>query len=166
MTPTAVFLTQLFTSLVAFGLLARWVVSPWLADKPLRVALMILVAPHAMRHIGLSFLVPGVVNPELPANFANAAAYGDFAAGLLALLALVALRQGWTRALAITWVFSIVGIVDLANALRQAAVIPLLEGTWYIPTFIVPLLLVTHAMVVMRLLQSRSQGFHQATFNA
>ena len=102
--------------------------------------------------------MPGVVNPELPATFANAAAYGDFAAGLLALPALVALRQGWTRALAITWVFSIVGIVDLANALRQAAVIPLLEGTWYIPTFIVPLLLVTHAMVVMRLLrQSRSR---------
>jgi hypothetical protein len=152
---TAVFLTQLSLSLVVFTLLARWVLAPWLAEKPLTTALMILITPHAMRHIGLSFLVPSVASPQLPQGIALAAAYGDFAAGLLALLALVALRQAWRNRLAIVWVFSVVGVVDLANALRQAEVIPLLEGTWYIPTFIVPLLLVTHVMIIGRLLLDR-----------
>ncbi len=166
MDPTTVFLTQLATSVLVYSLLARWVLRPWLRDMPLNVALMILIAPHALRHIGLSFLVPGVVNPALPATFANAAAYGDFTAGLLAILALVALRNHWRSAITITWAFSLVGIIDLANALRQAVVIPYLEGTWYIPTFLVPLLLVTHVMVIGRLLSPASKRLLRAPAHA
>ena len=51
----------------------------------------------------------------------------------------------------LTWLFSIVGIADLANALRQAEAVPHFEAAWYIPTFVVPVLLVTHAMIVYRL---------------
>ena len=47
----------------------------------------------------------------------------------------------------------IVGTVDLANALRQAENVPYLLTTWYIPTFFVPLLLVTHALMLVRLFQ-------------
>ena len=43
------------------------------------------------RFIGLSFLVPGVVSPSLPAGFAIPAAYGDFIAGILAIVATIAL---------------------------------------------------------------------------
>lgn len=166
MDPTTIFLTQLATSVLVFSLLARWVLEPWLGDKPLRIALMILIAPHALRHIGLSFLVPGVVNPALPATFASAAAYGDFAAGLLAVLALLALRNHWRSAIPIAWAFSLVGIVDLGNALRQAAVIPYLEAAWFIPTLFVPLLLVTHFMVLTRLLQKHRKGLPRSALHA
>ena len=39
---------------------------------------------------------------------------------------------------------NLVGTVDLMNALRQAEAVPHLGVTWFIPTFWVPVLLVTH----------------------
>lgn len=93
----------------------------------------------------------------MPSSFALAAAYGDFASGLLALLSLVALRRGWSLALPLVWLFNSVGTVDLLNALRQAEAVPHLQTTWYIPTFWVPVLLVTHVMVFARLV-THSQG--------
>jgi len=82
--------------------------------------------------------------------------YGDLLAGVLALLALVALRTDWRGTIALVWVFNVVGTVDLVNALRHADAIPNLGAAWYIPTFVVPLLLVTHVMIFARLLR-RSQ---------
>ncbi len=87
-----IFVTQLTLSIVVFSLLAKWFVGPWLADKPIHVALIALTFPHAMRHVGLSFLVPGLVAESLHESFAGLAAYGDFATGLIAVLALFALN--------------------------------------------------------------------------
>src|SRR5439155_5559035 len=47
---------------------------------------------HSFRFFGLVFILPGVVSPNLPAGFAVFAAYGDFATGLLAMLALLTAR--------------------------------------------------------------------------
>src|SRR5215471_8012811 len=47
---------------------------------------------HSFRFFGLVFLVPGVVGVNLPPGFASFAAYGDFATGLLAMLALLTIR--------------------------------------------------------------------------
>lgn len=149
----AIFGLQLILSLTTYTLLAKWYVAPWLAKKPIHLALMALTFPHAFRHIGLAFLVPGLVAQPLPSSFAFAAGYGDFISGLLALLSLVALRGRWGVAMPLVWIFNIVGTVDLMNALRQADAVPHLQTTWYIPTFVVPLLLVTHAMIFSRLLR-------------
>ena len=89
-----------------------------------REALFWLVLPHAFRHIGMVFLVPGVVAQPLPDYFAIPAAYGDLLAGILALLALVTLRSGWKGALGVVWVFNVAGTVDLLNALRHLDVAP------------------------------------------
>ena len=99
------------------------------------------------------FLVPGVVAQPLPSAFAIPAAYGDLVTGVLALLALIALRTGWARALALVCLFTMVGTVDLLNALRQANVVRDFGAAWYIPTLFVPLLLVTHFMIFARLLR-------------
>ncbi len=152
-----VFGAQLVMSLIVFSMLAKWSVSPWLSTKPLKIALMILIAPHALRHLGLTFLVPSVVEPSLPSSFALTAAYGDFISGLLAILALVALRRDWTSSTPIIWLFSIVGMLDLMNALSQAEAVPSLAGTWYIPTFWVPILLVTHVMIFLRLIKHQAR---------
>ena len=156
-----IFVTQLTLSIVVFSLLAKWFVGPWLTDKPIHVALIALTFPHAMRHVGLSFLVPGLVADSLHDSFAGLAAYGDFVTGLIALLALVALNGRWRISLPLVWLFNIVGTVDLVNALRQAENVPLLLTTWYIPTFFVPLLLVTHFLMFVRLFKhafSRSKN--------
>jgi hypothetical protein len=48
---------------------------------------------HSFRVFGLVFVIPGVVGPNLPAGFATFAAYGDFATGVLAMLALLTVRM-------------------------------------------------------------------------
>ncbi len=149
----AIFGLQFVMSLVVWGLIAKSLLAPWLAKMPQHQALFWLTLPHAFRHIGMVFLVPGVVAQPLPAAFAIPAAYGDLVTGVLALLALVALRTGWAGALALVWLFNIVGTVDLLNALRHVNVAPAFGAAWYIPTFLVPLLLVTHFMIFVRLLR-------------
>ena len=149
----AIFGLQLVLSLVVYALMAKWYVAPWLAEKPINQTLIFLIFPHAFRHLGLTFMVPGVVAQPLPSVFAITATYGDLISGLLALLCLIALRGGWGLALPFVWVFNIVGAVDLLNALRHAEAVPDLGATWYIPTFFVPLLLVTHVMIFARLLK-------------
>ena len=152
-----VFGLQLVLSIVVFALIAKWYVAPWLASKPTHEALIPLIFPHALRHVGLAFLVPGLVAEPLPRSFAFWVAYGDFASGLLALASLIALRRHWSLAISLVWVFNIVGTVDLLNALRQADAVPHLGTTWYIPTFWVPVLLVTHAMIFARLFRRTPQ---------
>ena len=155
MDANAIFGLQFLFSLTVYALLARWFVAPHLAGKPLAEALVPLLVPHAFRHVGLSFLVPGVVAQRLPAAFSGPAAYGDLASALLALLALAALRNRWQIALPLVWVFSAVGTTDLLYALGRGFRVDAqlsMGATWFIPTFVVPALLVTHAMVWRRLL--------------
>lgn len=148
-----IFALQLAISLVLWSLVAKWHLAPWLNKKAPRDALFWLTLPHAFRHLGMVFLVPGVVSRELPPSFATAAAYGDLATGVIALLALVALRTRWVGAVALVWLLNVVGTADLLNALRRADAVPHLWSAWFIPTFFVPLLLVTHFMAFGRLLR-------------
>ena len=158
MNTQAVFGLQFPLSLIAWAVIAKTLLIPWLRSKPLNEVLIWLIVPHAFRHIGMVFFVPGVVANPMPEAFANAAAYGDLLAGLLALLAIVTLQTGWVGALAIVWLFNVVGTVDLINALRQPDAIPALGAAWFIPTFLVPLLLVTHFLIFSKLLRKNSVG--------
>ena len=132
--------------------------TPWLDHEPRHQALFWLTLPHAFRHVGMVFLVPGVVAQPLPEAFAIPAAYGDLLTGVLALLALIALRMRRGGASALVWLFNIVGTVDLLNALRHLNVAPDFGAAWYIPTFLVPLLLVTHFMIFARLLRRGAES--------
>jgi len=113
---------------------------------------------HAFRFIGLAFLVPGVVAPELPTAFARAAAWGDLAACVLALLTLATLRS--KAGIGLAWIFNLWGAFDLLDAFYQANASGLAAGqfgaAFFIPTFVVPLLLVTHGLMFRILLSPGS----------
>jgi hypothetical protein len=101
-----------FGTSVAFGFVAWSVVAtlyiwPQLSTQSRIDALRPLLVLHAFRFIGLAFLVPGVVSPDLPLAFARDAAYGDIVAAILALAALATLRSGVGIALA--WAFQPLG---------------------------------------------------------
>jgi len=154
MTTQSIFVLQFVLSVTLFSLVAKWVVAPWLATQSQQNAFFWLTLPHAFRYIGMVFLVPGVVAHPLPDYFAIPAAYGDLAASILAILALVLLRIGWKGTTGVLWLFNVVGAVDLLNALRHVEVVSNFGSVWYIPTFFVPLLLVSHFMIFARLLKS------------
>ena len=154
MTAQQIFGLQVLLSFVLFTLVARWYVSPRLAALPVDRALQPLLVLHATRHMGLVFLVPTVVGGTLPAAFAAAAAYGDLLAGVLALAALVALRARARVAMPLTWLFNVAGLLDLVNAFYQGLTHDVqLGAAYYIPTFIVPALVVTHVMMLGLLLR-------------
>ena len=71
------------------------------------------------------------------------------------MMALLALRTGRGWAVTLVWFFNIVGTVDLLNALRHVNVVQDFGATWYIPTLFVPLLLVTHVMIFIRLIRRK-----------
>lgn len=154
MTGQQIFGLQVVLSFVVYGLVAKWYVSPRLATLPLGIALQPLLVLHAFRHLGMVFLVPTVVGPALQASFAVPAAYGDLLAGLLALAAMGALRTGSSIAIPLTWLFNVVGLLDLINAFYQGLSNDVQLGSaYYIPTFIVPALVITHLMIFRMLLR-------------
>src|SRR5580692_7708351 len=100
----ALFGISTLMSLVSSGVIAQLYAWPRLRTMNRDRALLLLVAPHMfLRFIGLSFLVPGVVSPSLPAAFAVPAAYGDFVAGILAIAATVALARRTPWATLLVW---------------------------------------------------------------
>src|SRR5262249_27839701 len=115
---------------------------------------------HSFRFIGLAFLVPGVVSPDLPSAFAHSAAYGDIIAAILALLALISLPSA--SGVVIAWIFDVWGTAHLFNACYQGNHAGLMAGqlgaTYFIPTLIVPLLLITHGLGFRILLQHQNEA--------
>ena len=153
-----VFALQFVLSLVAWGAVAKWSFAPRLARMAPATALFWLTLPHTFRHVGMVFVVPGVVAHKLPESFAVPAAYGDLATGVLALVAVFLLKAKWSWAIGLVWLFNIVGTLDLANALRHVDVVSGFGAVWYIPTMLVPLLLVTHFMMFGRLVRGAGEG--------
>jgi hypothetical protein len=118
---------------------------------------------HSFRFVGLVFIVPGVVGPDLPNGFATFAAYGDFATGLLAMLALLTVRRRplfWPFVIA----FNLMGIVDIlidyyhGNQVGLPALAGELGATYVIPIVYVPLLMITHVAAFYLLARHQTQA--------
>ena len=148
------FFVSIAFSFIAWGIVAARYIWPELRVRERAEALRPLLILHSFRFIGLAFLVTGVVSPDLPSSFAQSAAYGDIIAAILALLALISLPTA--SGIVIAWIFSLWGTADLFNAFYQANHTGLTAGQlgsiYFIPTFIVPLLLITHGLAFRILL--------------
>jgi hypothetical protein len=148
--PLAIFGISVGLSFVVWGIIATQYIWPALQKLPRTTALRPLLLFHGFRFIGLAFVVPGVVSPNLPPDFARPAAYGDLIAAVLALLALAGLS---TRlGIVLGWIFNVWGTADLLYAFYQgmigARITPgELGAAYFIPTFVVPLLFITHGLV-------------------
>lgn len=156
MTPLQIVIVSFAFAVVSFSFVAWWLYMPGLKARPRHEALTRLTAIHTTRCAGLAFVVPGVTGQALDPRFADWAAYGDFLAALLALLALVALRWRWPIAVALVWIFNVEGALDIVNAIIRAVLYNSggsWGGSWYIPIFAAPLLLVTHFMMFQLLVE-------------
>ncbi len=151
------FFMSIALSSIAWGIVTARYIWPELRLRPRAEALQPLLILHSFRFIGLAFLVPGVVSPDLPSAFARSAAYGDVIAAILAVLSLISLPGA--AGVVMTWIFSVWGTADLLNAFYQANHAGLIAGqlgaTYFIPTFVVPILLITHGLAFRILLQAQ-----------
>ena len=162
MSPETVFRIHLVLGYVAWLLCFGAYGLPWLRSMDRVAAQRAIATLHSFRFFGLVFILPGIVGPNLPAGFAAFAAYGDFATGVLAMLALLTVRIGplfWAFVVA----FNLVGAADIILDYYHAIQVnlPALAGelgsTYAIPIIYVPVLMITHVVAFYLLLRPRSE---------
>jgi hypothetical protein len=171
MPPEFIFLIQLVLGYVAWLFCFRVYILPRLRSLDRVETHRAIATLHSFRFFGLVFILPGVIGPNLPTGFAAFAAYGDFATGLLAMLALLTVRIRplfWVSVAA----FNLVGAADLIfdyyHAIRAG--LPELAGqlasTYVIPIIYVPLLMITHAVALYWLVRPHSKAVVARAGNA
>jgi hypothetical protein len=146
---------------VVWATIAAQYVWPALRTLPRSRALRLLLLVHSFRFVGLAFVVPGVVSPDLPAEFARPAAYGDLVAAILALVALAGLASKF--GIGLVWAFNLWGVADLFYAFYQGLIgvginPGQLGAAFFIPTVAVPLLLVTHVLIFRLLMRGDGEA--------
>ena len=150
MSPETLFRIHLVLGYVAWLLCFSAYIWPRLKAMDNIEAQRAIATLHSFRFFGLVFILPGVVG-NLPAGFATVAAYGDFATGLLAMLALLTVKMRplfWLFVVA----FNLVGAVDIivdyyhGNQVGLPALAGELGATYAIPIIYVPLLMITHVV--------------------
>ncbi len=165
MSPGILFQTHLVLGYVAWLLCFGVYIWPRLKVMDHVEAHRAIATLHSFRFFGLVFMLPGVVGPNLPAQFANFAATYDFATGVLAMLALVTVRIRpllWLFVVA----FNIVGLADLVLDYYHAVQVDLparageLGAAYAIPIIYVPTLMITH-LIAFYLLVRRQFGAHR-----
>jgi len=163
MPPELLFQVHLVLGYVAWLLCFRAYVWPKLKSMDPFDAQRAIATLHSFRFFGLVFILPGVVSPDLPASFTVFAAYGDFATGVLAMLALLTARIRplfWSFVVA----FNLVGATDLILDYYHAiqADLPARAGelgaTYAIPIIYVPLLMITHVAAFYLLLRPQPKA--------
>jgi hypothetical protein len=149
MSTEVLFQTHLILGYVAWLLCFGAYGLPWLSSMDRVAAQRAIATLHSFRFFGLVFILPGVVGHNLPANFAVFAAYGDFATGVLAMMALLMVRiPRLFSPFVVT--FNLVGMVELVVDYYHAiqAGLPAhaekLGAAYAIPILYVPLLMITH----------------------
>jgi hypothetical protein len=158
MSPTIIFQLHLVLGYVAWLLCFVVYIFPRLKAMDRFGAQRAIATLHSFRFFGLVFLMPGFVGPNLPAGFAVFSAYGDFATGVLALLALLTVRIRplfWSLVVAFNLVGAVDLIVDYYHAIQVG--LPAIPGelgaAYAIPIIYVPALMITHVIAFYLLLR-------------
>jgi hypothetical protein len=163
MSSETLFQIQLVLSYVVWLLCFSVYLWPRLKVRDRFAAQRAIATLHSFRFFGLVFILPGIVGPALPAGFATFAAYGDFATGVLAMLALLAARIRplfWSFVVAFNVVGAIDIIVDYYHAIQSGlpAKAGQLGSTYAIAIIYVPLLMITHAVAFYFLLRPQKEN--------
>jgi len=157
---------QLVLAGLTIVLVAAGLVVPSFRDWLSGVDLRAVIAIHLTRFVGIYFLVL-YGRGLLPYQFAVLGGWGDIAVAATAMLWLVSARDPLDRR-KLLWVWNIAGTLDIAfvvaTAARMAMADPESMGPLralplsLLPTFLVPLIIGSHALIFWRLLDAPGRG--------
>jgi hypothetical protein len=154
-------LINIIFSLLVFNAAYRWLLKPMLPKLNPSMVLIPILLLQSMRHLGLMFLTTGVTSAAMPQQFAVPAAAGDFLSATLAFVAALLIHRKSSWAIPATWLFSLVGLADFAMAVvlsRLYSAADFMGGSYWIPSFWVPMLIVGHVIVITVLRQMKREG--------
>lgn len=133
-----------------------------LRDWAGRVDLRWYIGYHLVRiPFGIWFLVM-VSDGSLRASVGLPAGYGDIAAGLLAIVAMLAVPVTSARRHRVVWWFNLLALLDILMVFVSVQRVVFTEGVHgvaaltqnffpVVPVFVVPLILITHGLIFWRL---------------
>lgn len=159
MNPFIILMVFLLFVVASFWLIAKGRLVPRMDRLPPEESLR----PHQLlqifRYVGLAFLLPEAAVGNLPWAFACPAAIDDGLVFVFAFTALAAL--GSSRGMAVVRVFSIFGSMDLLYAVSAAVLTGAVNvaggRVWWIPSLVVPAVIVSHVLIFRVLLQSAAR---------
>ncbi|MBI1296294.1 hypothetical protein GC175_15165 [bacterium] len=146
--------------LFVYALVFFWYVQPALSKLSFEKAIAPMLLLHVFRFTGFTLLAVGQVDPSIPREALSAIAFGDLLAGLSALIAVLALRSRSSLAVPLIWLFTLIGLADLANVGRIAVNLDLFNHSvgvmWLVAIWYFPTILIAHVYIVYRLLNKGS----------
>lgn len=110
---------QALTGTIAIILAFKWWIQPRLANLSIQDALLPLVFYNAFRYLGLTFMAKEQFYDGFPTEFLTTVGLLDFTTAVLAILTAFALKNKWSFAIPLVWIFNIVGFGDLITAFPQ-----------------------------------------------
>jgi hypothetical protein len=140
---------------------ARWYVIPWLRSVARAKALVPLLWVHVARYVALQIYSAQNAGLPVPDGIRDHIAYGDVLTSLLAFASIALLRHRAVIAVPVVLVMSAVGILDLFNSTADGIATNMLAHasglTWLILNFYVPVLWVTHILILWQLIARRGE---------
>lgn len=110
---------QALLGTIAIILGFKWWVQPRLANLSIQDALLPFVFLNTFRYLGLSFMAKKQFYDGFPTEFLTTVGLLDFTTAILAIIAAIALKNKWSFAIPLVWIFNIVGFGDLITAFPQ-----------------------------------------------
>jgi hypothetical protein len=146
---------------IAAWSLVFWINWEWMQQGGHKRIFTFLASIHVFRYIGLVALVPLHVDPAafgFSQTYLMQVAFGDFIASILAMVAIVAVRQEWKIATLLTWAFFLEGTADTLNAGPNFALHITNQNLvgamgWSILTVYVPAIVVTELLLGIHLVR-------------
>lgn len=97
----------------------NWWIKPRLANLSIQDALLPFVFLNTFRYLGLSFMAKEQMYSGFPAEFLNTVGIWDMSTAILAIITAIALKNKWSFAIPMVWIFNIGGFTDLITAFPQ-----------------------------------------------
>ena len=110
---------QAMVGTVAIILGFRYWIQPRIAKLSLHEALLPFVFLNAFRYLGLTFMAKEQFYDGFPTEFLTTVGILDLTTAILAIIATIALKNKWSFAIPLVWIFNIVGFGDLITAFPQ-----------------------------------------------
>jgi hypothetical protein len=110
---------QAVTGTIAIILGFKWWIQPRVANLSIHKALLPFVFLNAFRYLGLTFMAKEQFYDGFPSDFLTTVGLLDFTTTILAIIATIALKNKWSFAIQLVWIFNIVGFGDLITAFPQ-----------------------------------------------
>jgi hypothetical protein len=110
---------QALTGTIAIIIGFKYWIQPRVSKLPIHAALLPFVFLNTFRYLGLSFMAKEQFYDGFPSEFLTTVGLLDLTTAILAIITVMALKNKWSFAIPLVWVFNIVGFGDLITAFPQ-----------------------------------------------